>query len=539
MRISINKLLKAPFCDNRDLFFVLCLLAGSADLFYWTIRSFSYPDTGPLFGAYMFMHSFVMVYLIVFLCGLIKGKLYKVAKWIFIALGVVNLCIDTGVHVIMGYGFNEDFVAVIMGTNAGEAKEFLEMYVNKEMVLFVVTVLTLSILISLCSDRLPKTPDWVALTGVAVFVFSCIVIGMRHSNKWNSVYLMKINTFLQYKKVPDLRSYSQTYDMTQIGRQPENVVLIIGESLNKNHMSLYGYNKSTTPVLDSLEKTNNLVVFDEVSSSGIMTIKSFVSMMTTLKSSDVTQDWSSDSFFLDFVKSAGYDVRWISNQASVGVHDNVVARFAELSDSLVWCGTKFMGVFKHDLDSVVLAPVKKRSEEPGKRKFTLVHLNGSHQHFRSRYPDTYSIYKSQDYGDYPEQQRNILAEYDNSVCYNDWIVGSIIDCFKPSDAIIIYLSDHALDIFESSPDYAGHARGEIEASVKAAKQIPFLIYMTDGFIQQSDSTYQRIVKSVHKPFETENLMYAIMDIMGVDFSGENQGVVKQYSLFTDATAATP
>ena len=62
--------------------------------------------------------------------------------------------------------------------------------------------------------------------------------------------------------------------------------------------------------------------------------------------------------------------------------------------------------------------------------------------------------------------------------------------------------------------------------------------MTDGFIQQSDSTYQRIVKSVHKPFETENLMYAIMDIMGVDFSGENQGIVKQYSFFTDAPAAT-
>lgn len=33
--------------------------------------------------------------------------------------------------------------------------------------------------------------------------------------------------------------------------QPNTLVLVIGESTNRNRMSLYGYNRETTPILDA------------------------------------------------------------------------------------------------------------------------------------------------------------------------------------------------------------------------------------------------------------------------------------------------
>ena len=43
-----------------------------------------------------------------------------------------------------------------------------------------------------------------------------------------------------------------------------NIVLIIGESLGRNHMSLYGYSLPTTPLLDSLYRQDELYRLSDV-----------------------------------------------------------------------------------------------------------------------------------------------------------------------------------------------------------------------------------------------------------------------------------
>ncbi|WP_166783669.1 sulfatase-like hydrolase/transferase, partial [Escherichia coli] len=47
------------------------------------------------------------------------------------------------------------------------------------------------------------------------------------------------------------------------GNAPRTLVLVIGESTQRGHMSLYGYPRETTPQLDELHKTDkNLTVFN-------------------------------------------------------------------------------------------------------------------------------------------------------------------------------------------------------------------------------------------------------------------------------------
>ena len=55
------------------------------------------------------------------------------------------------------------------------------------------------------------------------------------------------------------------------GSTPTTLVLVIGESTNRQHMSLYGYHRQTTPRLDALSK--ELTVFDNVVASRPYTIE--------------------------------------------------------------------------------------------------------------------------------------------------------------------------------------------------------------------------------------------------------------------------
>ena len=60
-----------------------------------------------------------------------------------------------------------------------------------------------------------------------------------------------------------------------------DVVLIIGESYNKYHASVYGYNLNTTPVLCEQQQRGNLFVFTDAISPYNMTTLAVKNMLST------------------------------------------------------------------------------------------------------------------------------------------------------------------------------------------------------------------------------------------------------------------
>ncbi|WP_336145581.1 sulfatase-like hydrolase/transferase, partial [Klebsiella pneumoniae] len=58
-------------------------------------------------------------------------------------------------------------------------------------------------------------------------------------------------------KIPPLKNLKDT-----MAGQPATLVLVIGESTNRQRMSLYGYPRNTTPELDKLR--DQLAVFNNV-----------------------------------------------------------------------------------------------------------------------------------------------------------------------------------------------------------------------------------------------------------------------------------
>ena len=153
---------------------------------------------------------------------------------------------------------------------------------------------------------------------------------------------------------------------------------------------------------------------------------------------------------------------------------------------------------------------------------------GSHFKFNRRYPKDYNHFKTDDYLDKMPTQRQTLAEYDNSVLYNDYVVYELMKAYEDKEAIVLYFPDHGLDLFYTKDDYAAHALNTPD-SQKYGKAIPFMIYTTPRFQHKYPNVVERLKNSVDNEFCTGDLIYALMDIMGIRFLKNND--VESYSPF--------
>lgn len=68
-------------------------------------------------------------------------------------------------------------------------------------------------------------------------------------------------------------------------------------------------------------------------------------------------------------------------------------------------------------------------------------------------------------------------------------------------------------------------------STKVGVEIPFWIYVSPKFKKNNPQMVERINNSRNKPFMTDDLIYVIMDIMGVEFK-DNPNKVSEHSFLS-------
>ena len=114
-----------------------------------------------------------------------------------------------------------------------------------------------------------------------------------------------------------------------------NVVLILGESTQRNYMSLYGYKIDSTPALRALAKRGNLVVFDDVISPHSHTDLSLQKVLTFSNYENASTPWYMQQNLLDILNSAGYETYWLSNQEAISIYGNapeIISRRGSIRD---------------------------------------------------------------------------------------------------------------------------------------------------------------------------------------------------------------
>ena len=483
------------------------------------------------------VQNFFISYCIVFIYTLIKPKfIRRLFKYIFVFIFIAIYPIDLVTCVIFHHRFDINIAAILLGTNNSESQDFIIQYILPNFILLLIPTIIIIIYLVLLKKMSGKTSFFTAKS-IKRFVYLVTVAGLLtlmfniYSNAFIKTSVFgKINSIITVSKTPDLKDYLQCPKIKIDSEQPNNVVVIIGESYSKTHSSLYGYVKNTNPNLSSLEADSSLYVFNNIKSSGLNTIDSFKEMMSTYCSSRKSPEWYKCTTLPEIISYSNYESVWISNQLRRGLFDNVITGYADLCDSMIFVSVNnehYNGVGSYD--ERVLLPLKQYKNNSEKNNFYFIHLMGSHIYFKHRYPEKYNKFKYDEYAEFPENQRYDLAAYDNSVLYNDYVVNEIIRQFEDKEAIVFYFSDHSIDIYESDSQYCGHAREYDPKSCELGANIPFMVYMSDSYKKKFPETAYRIKNSVNKKYNTEDILYTIMDVMNVKFKDNDD--VNKYSLF--------
>ncbi|WP_164499646.1 sulfatase-like hydrolase/transferase [Helicobacter pylori] len=154
------------------------------------------------------------------------------------------------------------------------------------------------------------------------------------------------------------------------------------------------------------------------------------------------------------------------------------------------------------------------------KNFIVFHLRGSHKTYSERFPKSFAKFKPSDLSFSNlhvsnDRDKQIVADYVNSLYYNDFVLNGIFNLLKDKDAIVFYLSDHAQDIFESGPTY-GHSCS------KAGLEIPFMIYISDIFKEKHPEKVKLIKNALNKPFMSDDLIHSLLPLVGIRTKDETE-----------------
>lgn len=295
---------------------------------------------------------------------------------------------------------------------------------------------------------------------------------------------------------------------------PSTVVLVIGESINRDNLSLYGYARATTPELVRLKQKlgDSMLVFRNAWSVEASTLAS----LNQLFALDHANDDGDDPHILALARAAGYRTWWISNHDDIAI-DQIHARLAEVVENI----NRSPGRSGGGLDEHLLGNVQAALADVAKRKFIVVHLLGAHPHYRLRYPSGVDTFVQKDRIDLQMSAAGrswrvgmLRKEYDSALHYHDTVVAQLLDMVragvpqgKEEQRALMYVSDHGQEVGHTV-DFAGHSR-----TTPAGYRIPAFIWHNRPLSADHDVS--------RRAFRSDWSSWVLADLLQLQWRGQD------------------
>lgn len=345
------------------------------------------------------------------------------------------------------------------------------------------------------------------------------------ANFYIPIYRLVFSIFANHlasHQLVQLKAASEKIQIDSCSFRVPNIVLVIGESYNKHHSQLYGYNKPTTPYQKEMAEQGCLVPFTDVVAPWNLTSFVFKHVLSLHAVGD-SGEWCDAPLFPEVFRKAGYHVTFITNQfqskAKEAVYDFSGGFFLndpEMSQRQF--DTRNTALYR--FDEGVLNAYDELKAQNKEHNLVILHLMGSHVEYRARYPQNTRRFFTPQNANRPEltvKQRYILSDYDNSVRYNDSIVSAITQRFIDKDAVVIYMPDHGEEIFDGSPFIYGRMHGA-NIDYRLARnemEIPFWIWGSPLYIENHPYGWQAIRNAKDRPMMTDVLPHLLLYLAGI------------------------
>ncbi len=527
---KLGNILMKPFREHF-LFLIAFFFLATSPYFFWHpvyVKGFS------IYILYLAIHCFVLSYLVTLFVSLVKPDVVRrVVQGILMALAAILFAVNFYCNFVLDFLFDSDIAMLILGTDIHETKEFASALLPTWIILAVLGIYLFFIILWWISKRyrlnLGKKTSWIAL-GVLLI---CAVLSIRNWRAWEDGPLKLIEELSNIESSDDLQSHYTHPAITveDAAQEPANVVLIIGESFARVHSSLYGYDKPTNPNLGAYRDSSMLFTFDDIDAPAPTTAQSLRFMLSAYAQGDEapsnSKKWYEYTTIIELMQDCGFDCYWFSNQARGNKHNSTARAFAEACNKYWFLQQEGSDRYNIMPDMVLVDSSYQfvKHLDPRGHHFIIYHMMGSHYDFSMRYPKEFAKFTEADYLTEPESHRTILASYDNSILYNDYIVGLIFNLYSDKDAIVIYIPDHGQVMYRDpkDPDYYAHGKMNDKVRYALGVEVPFMIYASPLYQEKHPEVMQRIkYRQDHpKAWNSDDLPYLIMDLIGVkDINGE-------------------
>ena len=329
------------------------------------------------------------------------------------------------------------------------------------------------------------------------------------------------------QQLDDLREAEDAATVDSCSYTSPHIVLIIGESYNKHHAALYGYNKPTTPEQQRLARRGLLVPYTDVVAPWNLTSFVFKLVFSTYTvDDDVESDWCNAPLFPTLFRKAGYEVDFLTNQflprSKEAIYDFSGGFFLndeELSHSMF----SHRNTRLHTYDEGLLADYDSlaatRPANDSTPRLTIFHLMGQHVEYNQRFPNGRTHFRRSDYQrpDLKQKEVQWVADYDNATRYNDSIVAQIVRRFEGKEAIVIYLADHGEEVYDGIRNKHGRVHSDKIGPRLAHEEyeIPMWIYATPTYQRRHADVWRRVRQQRSQPFMSDALPHTLLWLAGI------------------------
>lgn len=469
---------------------------------------------------------------------LVPRQARKIAAVIGLVLWVFSL-VSLGYFCIYGQEFSQSVMFTIFESNAAESSEFIAHY----FVWWMIPVLLLHSGVAywlwrrLGPLQISARAAWAVTTGILVLLFvqpmfkqlvlnkaslddavEKLQIRMEPAVPWQMVIgyihyrkqLANMETLLeQNSRIPPLSNLQDAN-----AGQPATLVLVLGESTNRQRMSLYGYHRKTTPKLDALRQ--ELSVFDNVVTPRPYTIEALTQALT-FADQEHPELYLTKPSLMNMMRQAGYKSYWITNHQTITKRNTMLANFSKQTDEQFYMNNS-RAQNSREYDANVFAPFEEVLRDPAPRKFIIVHLLGTHMKYEYRYPAEFDVFKGRE--GVPailnEGQAKVYNQYDNAVLYNDYVMSTLIESLRKRapNSLLVYFSDHGEDVYDA-PGHGMLGRNEAKPTLPMYT-VPFIIWASEQWRAGHDMRFDGMLE---RPYSNAHFIHTWADLAGLSFDG--------------------
>ncbi|MDR2764374.1 MAG: phosphoethanolamine transferase [Tannerella sp.] len=459
--------------------------------------------------------SFGLLIVIFMLSSFMTTRYIRFFYSFLLTLSLIPGAVFTGYLLFANVMLSEGSITTLLETNAEESKEFIFNYlspwVTVGIAMYILCPVVMIFKMKHMAFHRVKEHKHLFTASVLLLLLFLAIEPVAQRIYFVDFYRIladyKVRSVLEERAIR--KRQQQPFEVTLTESQaPQTLLVVIGESLSRSHMSLYGYERNTSPLLTA--RRANLKVYRDVVSPQVHTIPVMRSALSFADHAHPEYLTQRPSLF-ELFNRAGYETHLISNQP----FDDVSSSY----EPLLRQAGHIVDLSKTNKPDGVILDVLEQALKENRRKLVVVHLMGSHTAYKFRYPSSFNRFDRNEPDGLASlfplktSAQTTVDQYDNSVLYNDWLIASILDMLdrQCKSSVMVYFSDHGEEVYDFR-DFAGHANEKISSYMC---EVPFIVWMSDDYLKKRTD----LVFREDRPYSTCDLLYSLSNMAGVSYEG--------------------